>query len=72
MRLETGIIVYNSLLKKCVDYVNNRWKTNYQTEDIVGIELGDTFMFVHFNKEGCSKEAYAITISLEFPKLYMT
>lgn len=66
MVLETGIKVYNSLLKKCVDYVNNGWGTNYQIEDIAGIELGNTFMFVHFNKEDYSKQTYPITISLEF------
>lgn len=66
MILETGIKVYDKLLKKCVDYVNNGWQTNYQTKDIVGIEFGDTFMFVHFNKEDYTKDAYPITISLMF------
>ena len=66
MILETGIKVYDNLLKRCVDYVNAGWQTNYQIKDIVGIEFGDTFMFVHFNKEDYTKDAYPITISLIF------
>ena len=66
MVLETGIKVYNKLLKRCVDYFNNGWQTNYQIEDIVGIEFDDTFIFVHFNKEDYTKDAYPITISLIF------
>lgn len=66
MILESGIKVYDKLLKKCVDYVNNGWKTNYKVEDIVGIEFGDTFIFVHFNKENYTKDAYPITINLIF------
>lgn len=66
MILETGIKVYDKLLKRCVDYVNNGWKTNYQIKDIAGIEFDDTFMFIHFNKEDYTKDAYPITISLIF------
>ena len=61
-----GIKVYDKLLKKCINYVNSGWCTNYQIEDIVGIEFGDTFMFVHFNKECYAKDAYPIAISLVF------
>lgn len=66
MILESGIKVYNTLLKKCVEYVNNGWGTAYGVEDVVGIEFGTTFLFVHFNKEDYSKDAYPITISLKF------
>jgi len=66
MILEKGIKVYNNVLKRCVDYVNNGWDTSYKVEDVVGIELGETFMFVHFNKEDYTKEAYPITIELIF------
>lgn len=66
MILKTGIKVYSNLLKRCVDYVNNGWRTNYQIEDIAGIEFDNTFIFVHFNKEDYTKDAYPITISLIF------
>ena len=66
MILESGIKVYNTLLKKCVEYVNKGWGTAYGVEDVVGIEFGTTFLFVHFNKEDYSKEACPITISLKF------
>ena len=65
MILETGIKVYHSLLKKCVDYVNTGWQTNYQIEDIVGIEFCDNSMFIHFNKEDYTKDAYPIRITLK-------
>lgn len=66
MILETGIKVYNRLLKMCVDYVNKGWHTNYKLEDIAGIEISETFMFVHFDKEDYTKEAYPIGINLIF------
>lgn len=66
MILETGNKVYGNLLKKCVDYVNNGWHKDYEVEDIVGIEISTTFMFVHFNKEDYTKDAYPITIELIF------
>lgn len=66
MVLETGIKVYDSLLKKCVKYVNRGWRTRYKTKDVVGVEFGETFMFVHFNKEDYSKDAYPIKIELIF------
>lgn len=66
MILESGIKVYNALLKKCVEYVNKGLGTTYGVEDVVGIEFGTTFLFVHFNKEDYTKDAYPITISLKF------
>ena len=66
MILETGIKVYNDLLKRCIYYVNCGWQTNYQVKDIVGIEFDDTFIFVHFNKEDYTKEAYPIATSIIF------
>lgn len=66
MTLENGIKVYDRLLKKCVEYVNKGWNMNYTTEDIVGIEISTTFMFVHFNKEDYTKDAYPIGIEIIF------
>ena len=66
MILETGIKVYEPLLKKCVKYVNEGWKMSYNVEDVAGIELGETYMFVHFNKEDYSKDAYPISIEIVF------
>lgn len=66
MVLENGIKVYNRLLVKCVEYVNKGWDMNYTTEDIAGIEISTTFMFVHFNKEDYTKDAYPIGIEIIF------
>ena len=66
MILENGIKVYDRLLKKCVKYVNGGWGMKYTIEDVVGIEIDATFMFVHFNKEDYTKEAYPISINLIF------
>lgn len=66
MTLENGIKVYNRLLNKCVEYVNKGWDMNYTTEDIAGIEISTTFMFVHFNKEDYTKDAYPIGIEIIF------
>jgi hypothetical protein len=66
MILENGIKVYDNILEKCVNYVNGGWDTSYKKEDIVGIELAATYMFVHFNKEDYTKDAYPISIELIF------
>ena len=66
MVLETGTKVYDKVLKKCVKYVNEGWGMSYKVEDVAGIEISDTFMFVHFNKEDYTKDAYPITIELKF------
>jgi hypothetical protein len=66
MVLENGIRIYDDLLKKCVKYVNGGWGMRYRIKDVVGIEMSTTFMFVHFNKEDYSKEAYPISINLVF------
>lgn len=66
MILENGIKIYDNMLEKCVNYVNMGWETSYKKEDIVGIELGATFLFVHFNAEDYTKEAYPITIEIIF------
>lgn len=64
MALEKGTKVYGRLLEKLVEYVNNGWKTTYKTEDVVGVEIDTTFIFVHFNKEEYTKEAYPISIEI--------
>ena len=66
MVLENGIKVYNRLLKKLVEYVNKGWKTTYTAEDVVGVEIDTTFIFVHFNKEDYTKDAYPISIEIIF------
>lgn len=66
MILETGNKVYDNLLRRCVKYVNEGWDMSYKVEDVAGIEISDTFMFVHFDKEDYSKDAYPITIEIIF------
>lgn len=67
MILEKGIKIYDSILEKCVNYVNDGWQTSYKKEDIAGVELVSAkTMFVHFNKEDYTKEAYPIKIELDF------
>ena len=66
MILKNGIKIYNNILEKCVKYVNDGWRTEYNVEDVVGFELGETFIFVHFNKEDYTKDAYPIKIELIF------
>ena len=60
------IKIYDRLLKKCVEYVNKGWNMRYRREDVVGIEISDTFIFVHFNKEDYTKDAYPIPITINF------
>jgi len=66
MILEKGNKVYDDILQICVDYVNKGWSMSYKVKDVVGIELGRTFIFVHFNKEDYTKEAYPISIDINF------
>jgi hypothetical protein len=66
MILEKGVRIYDNILKKCVDYVNKGWDMSYKVEDVIGFELGKTFIFVHFDKEDYSKEAYPISIEIIF------
>ena len=64
MTLEKGIKIYGRLLKKLVEYVNKGWDMKYRIEDVVGIEIDTTFIFVHFNKEDYAKDAYPISIEI--------
>ena len=48
-----------------VEYVNNGWKTDYKVEDVVGMEINSTFIFVHFNKEDYTKDAYPIAVEMK-------
>jgi EAL domain-containing protein (putative c-di-GMP-specific phosphodiesterase class I) len=59
-------ILENDFDKKLVEYVNNGWKTTYTTEDVVGVEIDTTFIFVHFNKEDYTKDAYPVSIEIIF------
>lgn len=66
MVLEKGIKIYETFLTRCVNYVNAGWKTSYKVEDVVGVELGNTFLFVHFNETDYTKDAYPISIEVTF------
>ena len=66
MTLENGIIAYDSLLKKCLEYVNKGWHMRYRLKDVVGMEINTTFILVHFNKEEYPKDAYPIAIEILF------
>ena len=67
MILEKGIKIYDSILEMCVNYVNEGWLTSYQKEDIVGVELfSERTMFVHFNAEDYTEEAYPIKMEILF------
>ena len=66
MVLENGVKVYESLLKICVEYVNKGWKMSYKIEDVCGFEIGEVYIFVHFNKEDYTKDAYPISIEIIF------
>ena len=66
MALENGIIVYDGLIKKCVEYVNKGWHMEYHLKDVIGIEINTTFILVHFNKKDYSKDAYPISIEILF------
>lgn len=61
-----GIKIYNNLLKKCVEYVNKGWHMRYNLEDVVGIEIETTYIFIHFNKEDYTKDAYPIKVEIIF------
>lgn len=64
MTLQKNITIYKDILQELVDYVNNGWKTNYTIKDVAGFELGKGFMFVHFNSDDFSAEAYPINFTL--------
>ena len=67
MILEKGIKIYDNILEKCVNSVNEGWLTSYKKEDIAGVELfSERTMFVHFNKENYTEEAYPIKIEIQF------
>ena len=68
MVLKENITFYDDLLQEFVDYVNNGWKKNYTIQDVVGIELGKKFLFVHFNKKAylCPHETHWFTLGHTF------
>lgn len=66
MKLETNITIHESMLKDFVEYVNKGWDKNYTVNDVVGVEWGRTFLFVHFNKEEFTKDAYPVRFNLNF------
>ena len=49
-----------------IEYVNKGWGKNYTVEDVVGVEWGKTYLFVHFNKEDFTKDAYPVRFNLNF------
>lgn len=64
MILTKGIKVYNRLLEKAVECVNNGWKTDYKVEDVVGMDINSTFIFVHFKKEDYKEDSYPIAVEM--------
>ena len=66
MTLEKNITIYENMLKDFVEYVNKGWDKNYTVEDVVGVEWGRTFLFVHFNKEDFTADAYPVRFNLNF------
>lgn len=66
MVLDKGVKIYSNILERCVNYVNNGWGTNYSVKDVVGLELGNSFLFVHFDEKDYTKEAYPISIEITF------
>ena len=66
MKLDKNITIYESMLKDFVEYVNKGWDKNYTVKDVVGVEWSKTFLFVHFNKEDFTKDAYPIKFDLNF------
>ena len=65
MILTKGIKVYNRLLEKAVECVNNGWKTDYKVEDVVGMDINSTFIFVHFKKEDYKEDLYPIAVEMK-------
>ena len=65
MILTKGIKVYNRLLEKAVECVNNGWKTDYKVEDVVGMDINSTFIFVHFKKEDYKEDSYPIAVEMK-------
>lgn len=66
MKLEKNITIHESMLKDFVEYVNKGWEKHYTVNDVVGVEWGRTFLFVHFNKEEFTKDAYPVRFNLNF------
>ena len=68
MVLKENITIYGDILQELVDYVNKGWKMDYTAKDVAGIELGKKFLFVHFDKNDFSKEAYPIKFTFTLEK----
>lgn len=66
MELDKNITIHESMLKDFVEYVNKGWEKNYTVKDVVGVEWGRTYLFVHFNKEDFTKDAYPVRFNLNF------
>ncbi len=64
MTLQKNITIYGDVLQELVYYVNKGWDMNYTIQDVVGFELGKKFMFVHFNNDDFTKDAYPINFTL--------
>ena len=66
MTLEKNITIHESMLKDFVEYVNKGWEKHYTVEDVVGVEWGKGYLFVHFNKENFTEDAYPVRFNLNF------
>jgi hypothetical protein len=66
MKLDKNITIHESVLEDFVEYVNKGWEKHYTVKDVVGVEWGRTYLFVHFNKEDFTKDAYPVRFNLNF------
>ena len=66
MSLKDNITIFEPLLEKALEYVNKGWHMSYKLEDIAGVEMSNTYIFLHLDKEDFSKEAYPIPIEINF------
>lgn len=66
MKLEKNITIHESMLEDFVEYVNKGWEKHYTVEDVVSVELGRGYLFVHFNKEDFTEDAYPVRFNLNF------
>lgn len=64
MTLQKNITIYGDVLQELVDYVNKGWGKSYTIQDVAGVELGKKFLFVHFDKDDFTKDAYPINFTL--------
>lgn len=60
MKKEMKLMIDDKILKGLVDYVNNGWSKNYTMEDVVCLEWGEKFLYIHFNKDDDRNGTYPV------------